>query len=191
MLQRARPTPLYSHFIMVTAEHRAAVRKAYYKRNRDRINAYKRQYRRDNHEAYLAEQRRAYHSRVARDPAYRVKKNTSRRIRHALRRVGADKKSSTSSIIGCTAQELRAHLERQFKPGMSWDNYGESWEIDHRVPCAFFDHGEWQQVKQCHHFSNLQPMWKPENADKSSWFEGHRWTYTDHNGPSQPVHAAV
>jgi len=165
---------------MTTAAHRARVRRAYYRRNRDRINAYKRAYRKLNHAAYLAEQRRAYRSRMARDPSFRVKKNVSRRIRHALRSVNGQKRSSTCEIVGCTAAELKKHLEAQFKSGMSWSNYGVAWEIDHKVPCAYYDHTDWQQVKTCHHFSNLQPMFKERNANKSSWFDGRRWTYSDH-----------
>lgn len=175
---------------MVTAESRAAVRRAYYARNRDRINEVRRLWRKNNHDRCTAQQRRYFRKRVARDPAFRIKKNISRRIRHALR--GASKQSNTCNILGCTAEQLRIHLESQFLPDMSWGNYGTVWNIDHRTPCAYFDHRDWEQVKRCHHYTNLQPMYKTDNEDKSSWFEGKLWTSADHeDGPEAVLHSAV
>ena len=41
--------------------------------------------------------------------------------------------------FGCTKTELRQKLETMFRDGMSWDNYGKLWEIDHIKPGAAFD----------------------------------------------------
>ena len=59
-------------------------------------------------------------------------------------------------------------LEQQFEPGMTWDNYGTAWVIDHIIPVASFknldtDELEWFQMN---HWSNLCPLWKEENAEK-------------------------
>lgn len=70
-------------------------------------------------------------------------------------------------LIGCTVEQLRIHLEDQFLPGMSWENYGE-WEVDHRRPCGSFDLREEAQQRECFHYSNLQPMWAPDNASKGA-----------------------
>src|SRR3546814_3594325 len=37
---------------------------------------------------------------------------------------------SWETLVGYTVADLIAHLERQFLPGMSWDNRGE-WHIEH------------------------------------------------------------
>lgn len=59
-------------------------------------------------------------------------------------------------------------MERQFKPGMSWDNYGQyGWHIDHIKPLARFDLRDPVQVKQAWHYTNLQPLWWHENLAKS------------------------
>mgnify|MGYP000453844198 CR=1 FL=1 len=42
------------------------------------------------------------------------------------------------NVLGYTQMDLRQYLEAQFKPGMTWNNYGK-WHIDHIVPCASFD----------------------------------------------------
>ena len=40
--------------------------------------------------------------------------------------------------VGCSALELRAHLEKQFVRGMTWHNHGTVWFIDHILPRLTF-----------------------------------------------------
>jgi len=42
-------------------------------------------------------------------------------------------------VVGYNLTQLRRHLEAQFLCGMSWDNYGAVWHIDHIVPQSFFE----------------------------------------------------
>jgi desulfoferrodoxin (superoxide reductase-like protein) len=59
-------------------------------------------------------------------------------------------------------------LEKQFKLGMNWDNYGRSgWHIDHIKPCASFDLTKKEEQLKCFHYTNLQPLWARENLIKS------------------------
>ena len=72
------------------------------------------------------------------------------------------------ALVGCSREELKAHLERRFKPGMSWENYGvNGWEIDHLKPCISFDLLDHHQQRLCFHYSNLRPMWAKDNRAKS------------------------
>jgi hypothetical protein len=50
---------------------------------------------------------------------------------------------------------------------MSWSNYGE-WEIDHIIPCDYFNLANEEEQKICFHYLNLQPLWKNENRSKSN-----------------------
>lgn len=52
---------------------------------------------------------------------------------------------------------------------MSWENYGK-WHIDHIKPCSKFDLTVKEEQYKCFHYSNLQPLWGPENSAK-----GNRW----------------
>jgi IS30 family transposase len=65
---------------------------------------------------------------------------------------------------------LRIHIEKQFKEGMSWDNYGE-WEIDHIVPLKY-QNPTLEQLVERFHYTNLQPLWATENRSKSNKFIG-------------------
>lgn len=69
------------------------------------------------------------------------------------------------TICGCTKRELRLHIQAQFKPGMTWDNYGNEWEVDHITPVRFFEDTRAGE-EALHHFSNLQPLWVQENRKK-------------------------
>jgi hypothetical protein len=77
------------------------------------------------------------------------------------------KKNKTFDIVGCTPEFLKEHIEKQFKEGMSWDNYGfYGWHIDHIIPLSSAKTDE-ELYKLCH-YSNLQPLWANENLSKGS-----------------------
>lgn len=63
-----------------------------------------------------------------------------------------------------------AHLEAQFAEGMSWDNYGE-WHVDHIKPCALFNLLLADEQEACFHYTNLQPLWGPDNCSKGARYE--------------------
>lgn len=82
------------------------------------------------------------------------------------------KQFKTVELIGCSIQELKNHLQNQFKDGMSWDNnsyYG--WHLDHIKPVSLFDLTDPIQQKECFHYTNLQPLWWWENLTKSNKYE--------------------
>ena len=98
-------------------------------------------------------------------PQARLSHSLRERIRAALD--GRAKSAKTMELLGCSIEEFKHHLESQFLPGMSWENYG-LWHIDHRIPCSSFDLTESIQQRQCFHFSNQQPLWKQDNLKKGS-----------------------
>lgn len=99
-------------------------------------------------------------------PAARVLSVQRVRLRRALR--GTLKAGNTVQLLGCSSEQLRKHLESQFRPGMNWENYGIVWEVDHIKPCTTFDFSDPEQQKDCFHFSNLQPLTLEENRQKGA-----------------------
>jgi len=69
-------------------------------------------------------------------------------------------------LIGCSKEELKWHLEKQFKPGMTWDNYGK-WHVDHIIP--LYTAKTEQEVYKLYHYTNLQPLWAEENLRKNKY----------------------
>jgi hypothetical protein len=102
------------------------------------------------------------------DLNFKISDNLRVRIRTAMRR--ATKKTSAIKYLGCTIAQLREHLARNFKPGMSWQNYGAGWVVDHIRPVASYDLTDPHQQQECFHYSNLQPLWAKENRiKKDKW----------------------
>lgn len=128
------------------------------KQNPDRVTIYRKNYARN---------------RCARDENFYMRKALASRIRQALRKKCGLKSKRTMELIGCTVEYLRQHLEQQFQPGMSWDNWSISgWHIDHIRPCASFDLTDPIQQAQCFHYTNLQPLWAKDNMIKKDHWEG-------------------
>lgn len=93
----------------------------------------------------------------------RILHNLRVRLYSALK--GNNKSSSTLKLLDCSIDELWNHLESQFQPGMTRENYGQ-WHVDHIKPCASFDFSDHEQQKQCFHYTNLQPLWARDNIQK-------------------------
>ena len=93
----------------------------------------------------------------------RIARNLRDKVRLGLWR----KPGFAISLSGCTTEQLRAHLERQFCARMSWENYGRAWHIDHIIPCSAFDLTDPRQQAQCFHYTNLRPLWARANIRKS------------------------
>ena len=134
--------------------------KNYYKVNKEKITTY----RQDNKENRAEYHRQRYNS----DPLYKLTSNLRSRFYNAIN--GLVKYESVLNLIGCTLEELKAHLGSQFTEGMSWENHGE-WHIDHIRPCASFDLTDQEQQKQCFHYTNLQPLWAKDNLSKGAKYE--------------------
>lgn len=98
---------------------------------------------------------------------YKIRVLLRNRFKAALRAKNIIKKQSIINLTGCTTEELKNHLEKQFKDGMSWDNYNYyGWHIDHIIPCEKFDLTNEEEQKKCFHYTNLQPLWRLENQSK-------------------------
>lgn len=131
---------------------RAAVlrMKAWTEKNRDRCNATRRAIR-------------------ARQMATNLRYRVTSRLRSRFYMAVKNKARSGLAVreLGCSIEELLAHLESQFVSGMSWDNWSQSgWHIDHIKPLASFDLTDPEQARQACHYTNLQPLWAQENQRK-------------------------
>lgn len=106
----------------------------------------------------------AYHkTRYHKDPEYRLRHRVVSSIRKTL--TGHTKTSRTFDMVGYTPHDLKLHLEAIFLPGMTWDNYGKVWHIDHIIPQSKFTP---DQIRECWQLPNLWPLWKHLNLAKSN-----------------------
>lgn len=119
----------------------------YRKNNRDKINNYEK-------------------SRLS-IPEIRIAKNLRIRLSISMRSCKEKKNNKTMEYVGCSKEQLRSHIESQFKDGMNWENYGK-WHIDHIVPISSFDLSKENQIFKAMNYINLQPLWAEENIKKSN-----------------------
>jgi hypothetical protein len=139
----------------------------YYSKDRDKVRERCKKYR--NSERGREVRRNQQKNRILRDPIYRVKRCLRKRLWEYKKRLGT---VSMSSIIGCSWDEFKAHIESRFYPNpvtgemMTWENYGKNgWEIDHIKPLCSAKNLD--ELIKLSHYTNLQPLWAIDNVKKS------------------------
>jgi hypothetical protein len=110
---------------------------------------------------------RKYQRAYNRSPVGRIAASLRARLRDAMRRANTKQADYTISLLGYSARQLKAHLERLFLPGMSWKNYGfKGWHIDHIKPICTFDLATEEGQRAAFHYTNCQPLWARDNLRK-------------------------
>lgn len=101
------------------------------------------------------------------DPTRKLSRNVSCQIWQSIRQ--AKNGHHWESLVGYTVDQLKAHLEKLFKPGMNWENYG-LWHNDHKIPISAFNFETPEDIdfKRCWALKNLRPMWGPDNIRKGA-----------------------
>lgn len=99
---------------------------------------------------------------------FKLKLQIRSRLAKAFNAKGWKKSRRTEEMIGCLFDRLVLHIERQFLPGMSWENRSE-WHIDHIVPLA--SASSLEEMERLNHFTNLRPLWASDNLSKGAKVE--------------------
>ena len=110
----------------------------------------------------IARKYRLSHKKTLRD---KIRKKISNKISRVLN--GERRSVNYKDVLYYSDSQLKSHLEKQFKDGMSWDNYGE-WHIDHKIPVSAFNLMCDEDIKRCWSLKNLQPLFADENIRKSN-----------------------
>lgn len=154
-------------------------RRKHYRQNRDKLleqksayakthklqkAEYDKTYRQVNVQKFKDAKRR-FELRNRDNPIFKIKRNLRRRIHHVLK--NNTKSKSTLCLLGCTFEEFKLHIEKQWSDGMSWNNYGQyGWHIDHIIPCYKFDLSKPEEQAKCFHYSNQRPLWLKDNLSR-------------------------
>lgn len=125
---------------------------------------------------YYANNKVAIVEKIVKRQAIRRKTNIQEKLKHSLRKrisIAIKKSYKAGSAIkdlGCSIEEFKSYIESQFKPGMTWDNYGRGdskWQLDHIKPLFKFDLTDLKQFKDACHYKNLQPIWYKDHLIKT------------------------
>ena len=150
-LQKERRRPRERALYEANKDLRAHQARQWYAENKDRMREFSRKY---------------YHEVIKKTPRLLLSKRSKSAIRKSIR--GHNSPQGWRSALHFTPDQLRAHLEKQLLPGMSWENYGTVWHIDHIIPVAAFNITSVDDFdfRRCWCLSNLRPLWKADNLRK-------------------------
>jgi hypothetical protein len=143
-------------------------RKQWYQDNKESHAIARERYAEQNKENLQAARRKWENQRLKEDVNYSLQKALRGRIRSAVKGV-YKKNKSTEYLIGCTIGEFRKHIEKQFKDGMSWDNWSQfGWHIDHKIPLSWFNLANENCRLMAFNYKNMQPLWWDDNIKKNN-----------------------
>ncbi len=146
--------------------------KEYRNMNIDKINEQRKQYRaredvkkhiKNKNKEYLPVRKEKIKQRRQNDNDFRIKEVLRSKIHKFLK----NQKTSYTNMLGCDLEFFKKWIEYRFSPEMSWNNFGDVWEIDHILPMSLFKMDSDDKLV-CFHWTNLQPLNKFENKSKSN-----------------------
>jgi hypothetical protein len=90
------------------------------------------------------------------------------------------KRTNTKNVfrnLNYSRDELISYITSQFVEGMSWDNYGSYWDLDHKRPKSSFklttdSKLNLELIEKCWSLENLRPLWKDLNITKFNQWDG-------------------
>lgn len=96
---------------------------------------------------------------------YHIQRRTTSLISSKLK--NNPRMKTPMQLLGCSIEEFKKHIESQFRPGMTWENWNShGWHIDHKIPISIFDLSDPHQQEICFSWRNQQPLWATENMKK-------------------------
>ena len=183
------------HYLQKDAEYRASDRykkyhSEYQEKNQERLSELARDRYNKNKPSYLIRsknQKKKWGKRYSEYQKNYRKKNRERlneyvvnklhtdinfKLKHLLRSKlrkllnGENKTNSALTYLGGSIDFFKGYIEAKFSNGMTWENYGTTWHIDHIIPCRSFDMSNEDDRKKCFHYSNMQPLLVIDNLQK-------------------------
>ena len=147
--------------------------KAYYEANKEKLKSWREANREERNKKNKAwrEANRDYQKeydkeRRKTDPLFKLKKNLRCASWRAFK--GQTKNVTTEKLLGCSYNDFKDYITAQFVGNMSWDNYGQIWQVDHIIPLATIeDVSQTELISSLCHFSNLQPLFAQDNILKN------------------------
>lgn len=150
--------------------------KEYYQENKEELKAKARQYAKDHREEIQVAQNIDRQT----NPMSKIRHNVSNLIRLSIKRNSSSKDgNSIVDYLGYSINELKIHLEKQFEPWMTWDNWGIfdlktwndddrktwTWQLDHIIPQSDLPYLSMadENFKKCWSLSNLRPYSAKQN----------------------------
>jgi len=141
----------------------------YYGKNKDRIIAYIREWKRNNSKKVRETNNQYQNKKYKIDLRFNLNSKMSALIWHSLK--GNKAGRTWKSMVDYTLEDLKNHLKKTMPKNYTWQDYMQGkLHIDHRIPTrAFvFKYPEDEEFKQCWALENLRLLSARENIMKNS-----------------------
>jgi len=156
-----------SNYTKVNKDKVKKYQSKYSKENSTKLKEYKVNWNKENKDdlrKYFRERKRL---KMQTDDLFKFKEKLRKRTNVAFNRTFWKKDSNNETLLGCSFEDAKKHIESQFTEGMNWNNYTkEGWHIDHIIPLSSANTKE--ELELLCHYSNLQPLWAFDNLSKGN-----------------------
>lgn len=125
----------------------------------------KKKWKQKNKDKHLQSRRAWHEKKYKEDLLYRLNFIVRGGLRRTLEAAKRNGKTLKREGLGYSPEMLKARIEMNFKPGMTWDNYGE-WHVDHRIPVARLIRKGVTNPAIINCLANLAPLWAEDNLRK-------------------------
>lgn len=137
------------------------ITKEWKSKNKTYISAYNSTYNLNNRKQIQDRQTIQHRERRKTDLSYKLATNCRNRIKKFYR--GEHK---SNKLLDCSHIFLVKWFH-YLNPQLTIQNYGfYGWHMDHFIPCALFNLENEDELKQCFHWTNIQPLDGQENMRK-------------------------
>lgn len=157
----------------------AAYNKAYRVKNREDLDIRNAEWRKKNADKHRENARNWYYANreqaVKRHTKYHKERQKTDiefklacRIRSRIYNVLRHNRKVGSAVgdLGCSLEFFKNYIAEQFTGGMSWENYGTVWELDHILPLANYGLSDRGTFRRLVHYTNYQPLTIAQNRAK-------------------------
>jgi hypothetical protein len=107
------------------------------------------------------------------DPVFKQVTNMRSRLSESLR--GKPLSQTTQRLIGIDFDIFTKWIEFQLEEGMTMENYGSGWHLDHVLPISSFNLLDEEELIKAMNWMNIRPLPPLKNAQKSNKID--RWLY--------------
>ena len=117
-------------------------------------NPYNKEYNKQKHKNY-------YDYKRKNNLQFKMILNLRNSLNKKIKEYNLKKSSSSLELLGISTKDFVSYIEEQWVKGyMNWENWGEVWELDHKIPISSFDLTNDLQLKECFNYKNFQPLFK-------------------------------
>ena len=130
-----------------------ADRQKYYNNNKEKVNKQTSNYKKE---------------KMKTDPLFKLERNMRTRTYQIFVAETEGKAERSWKHIGCSPKFFQDWIKYQLYDGMTRENYGKYWNLEHVKPISTFDLSDPVQINKCFSWKNVQPYKTDKNREKGT-----------------------